>query len=377
MQIDRERFEKNMKSKILIVDDSELNRELLRDILQEDYEIEIAEDGEAAVKKLAGMKEEISVMLLDLLMPKVDGFQVLSAMQKNRLTEKIPVLVISGETSAEAEKRCLEMGASDFIRKPLDAVTVKQRIKNILELFEYKRKLEQKVQEQTQLIRKQHQLLQYQVEKLKESNIRIIDALGMLVEFRNTESGQHIKRVKAFTEILARQLMTDYPEYELNEARVKMIVDVSPLHDIGKITIPDSILLKPGKLTPEEIEYMKSHTARGCEILNSIANIWEEDYRQTSYDICRYHHERYDGKGYLDGLKGEEIPIAAQIVSLADVYDALVSERVYKEAYSPAEAFHKIVTGECGIFSPRLLECFRKSLKLCWDRRNSVLQTAY
>jgi putative two-component system response regulator len=174
------------------------------------------------------------------------------------------------------------------------------------------------------------------------------------------ESGEHIQRVKGYTEILANEMMKDYPEYELNTKKIELIVSASALHDIGKISIPDNILMKPGKLTKDEYEYMKSHTLRGCEILNQIKGAWDQEYSKYSYEICRYHHERYDGRGYPDGLKGDDIPISAQLVSIADVYDALVNERVYKDAFSKDQAFQMITQGECGVFSPKLLEAFRK-----------------
>ena len=196
--------------------------------------------------------------------------------------------------------------------------------------------------------------------KLRENNQQIIDMLGTVVEYRNLESGEHIKRVKGYTGILAECAMKEYPEYGLTEEKIHTIVAASSLHDIGKITIPDSILLKPGRLTEDEYEYMKSHTIRGCELLDEIDQEWEPDYKKVSYEICRHHHERYDGKGYPDGLKGEEIPISAQLVSVADVYDALVNERCYKDAYSPDEAYRMIINGECGVFSPKLMEVFRK-----------------
>lgn len=352
-----------MKNKVLVVDDVELNRDLLQSILEEDYIIETAEDGERALELLQTMNNEISVMLLDLQMPKKDGFAVLEEMKKQGWIERIPVLVISGENSVTIENKCFEQGVSDFIHKPFEPSIVRNRVKNVVDLFLYKNQLEEKVEKQTEALRKQFRILQIQADKLKESNIRIIDILGMVVEFRNLESGEHIKRVKGFTEILANQLMKDYPEYGLTERQIGIIVSASSLHDIGKIAIPDNILLKPGRLTREEFEYMKSHTTRGCDILNNIQGIWEEDYRKVCYDICRHHHERYDGKGYPDSLKGEEIPVSAQIVSIADVYDALVCERVYKDAYPKDKAFHMIVTGECGVFSPKLLECFRRVRK--------------
>ncbi len=352
-----------MRNKILVVDDMEVNRELLQQILKDEYDIAQAENGKQAIQYLNKMHDEITVILLDLMMPEMDGFAVLDMMRKQGWLKKIAVLVISGETSSQIESKCFKYGVSDFISKPFEVSVVKRRVRNIVDLFSYKNQLEEKVQKQTETLRKQNKMLQFQAEKLQENNVRIIDILGTVVESRNLESGEHIKRVKGFTRILGCHLMQDYPEYGLDKKQIDMIASASALHDVGKIAIPDNILLKPGKLTKDEFEYMKSHTTRGCEILNSIEGIWEEDYRKTSYDICRHHHERWDGRGYPDGLKGEAIPISAQIVSVADVYDALVSERVYKEACSCEQTFHMIISGECGVFSPKLLESFRNARK--------------
>ncbi len=352
-----------MKDKVLVVDDVKINREMLAEMLQEEYDIEQAEGGMKALKILKERYEEFVVVLLDLMMPEVDGFAVLEVMRNQKWIEKTPVIIISGENSKEAEKRSLGLGASDFIRKPFDNYLVKRRVKNTADLFSYKRSLEKKVESQTETLRKQYKLLQIQAEKIKESNTKIIDILGNVVEQRNLESGEHIKRVKGFTKILAVEVMKEYPEYELTDEKVELLTSASALHDVGKIAIPDSILLKPGKLTDDEYEYMKSHAARGGEIIQNIEGAWDKDYGIVCYEICRHHHERWDGRGYPDALKGEDIPLSAQIVSIADVYDALVSERVYKEAYSPEQAFHMIVSGECGVFNPKLLECFRKVKK--------------
>ncbi len=360
-----------MQHRILIVDDAELNRDLLRTILEETYDIEEAENGKQALKVLADHWNKIDAILLDIHMPEMNGFEVLVHMKEHNWISKIPVLIISGEHAIEIENQCFEQGVSDFIHKPFDASLVKNRVKNVVELFGYKNELEEKVERQTTTLKSQYQMLQSQAAKLRESNDKIVEILGTVVEYRNLESGEHIKRVKYFTEILALQLMKKYPEYGLTDKKIREIVAASALHDVGKITIPDRILLKPGKLTQEEYEYMKSHTTRGCDMLNAIEGIWTDEYRKTCYDICRYHHERYDGRGYPDGLKGDEIPISAQIVSVADVYDALVSERIYKNAYSKEEAFYMIINGECGVFSPKLLECFRmvkEEFEKCADR---------
>ncbi len=348
-----------MRNRILIIDDAEFNRDLLHDLLEDDYDTEMAENGKVAIDILREKWNQIDAVLLDLQMPVMDGYQVIESMKQNNWMHKIPILIITGERSVEVENKCFEMGVSDFILKPFNVSVVKNRINHMVELFSYKNGLEEKVEKQTTTLKSQYQLLQRQAAKLQETNIKIIEILGTVVEYRNLESGEHIKRVKNFTRILAKQVMQSYPEYGLTDHIVQMIEAASALHDVGKIAIPDKILLKPGRLTEEEFEYMKSHTTRGFEMLNTLQGIWDDDYRKISYEICRYHHERYDGKGYPDGLKGDEIPICAQIVSIADVYDALVSERVYKNAYSKEEAFHMIIKGECGVFSPKLMECFR------------------
>lgn len=232
----------------------------------------------------------------------------------------------------------------------------------------YKNNLEERVAEQTSVISEQYNLLKHQADQLAKSNVSIIEILGTIVEYRNLESGEHIQRVKSYTRILGEQLMEDYPEYNLTSKQLNVIVSASALHDVGKIAIPDSILLKPGRLTKEEFEYMKEHTTKGCEIINNIRGVWSEEYAKASYEICRHHHERYDGRGYPDGLLGENIPISAQLVAVADVYDALVNERVYKSAFSADKAFNMIINGECGTFSPKLMDCFTK----CRDRFESL-----
>lgn len=352
-----------MRNKVLIVDDIEINRELLAEILNEEYEIIMAENGRQAMEVLEKEHENIVVMLLDLIMPEMDGFAVLETVHDKPWSSQLAIMIISGDNATQTEEKCFELGVSDFIHRPFDSRLVRKRVSNVVSLFQYQQELELKVEKQTEALRKQYKLLKIQAEQLRQSKANVIDILGTVVEYRNLESGEHIKRVKGYTQILANRLMQDYPEYELTPEKIEVIVSASALHDIGKITIPDAILLKPGKLTDEEFEYMKSHTTRGCEILNNVKNVWDKAYSKACYDICRHHHERYNGKGYPDGLKGEAIPISAQIVSIADVYDALVNERVYKSAFSKEKAFQMIVTGECGVFSPKLLECFWKVRK--------------
>lgn len=348
-----------MKNGILIVDDAEINRELLREILQDEYEILEAEDGKTALDIIGKKQGQIQAILLDLVMPEMDGFEVLQRLRENKVIEKVPVLVISGESSTQIEQRCFESGVSDFISRPFNAILVKKRVQNVVNQYVYKNHLEEKVQEQTAILRKAYDTLKIQAQKLEKRNEDIIEMLGTIVEYRNVESGEHIQRVKDYTRVLAEDFLVEYPEYGLTQENIDCIVAASALHDIGKIAIPDSILLKPGRLTKDEFEYMKSHTIRGCEILEAVKVDWSPTMKETSMEIIRHHHERYDGKGYPDGLKGDEIPISAQLVSLADVYDALINERCYKDAFSKEQAYHMIINGECGVFSPKLMEAFR------------------
>lgn len=352
-----------MRNKVLVVDDAEQNRDILEEMLKGKYEVIKAGDGDEALEMIEKHQEEIAVVLLDLIMPKKDGYEVLEEMKNNKCLDKMPVLIISAESSVETEAQCFDYGVSDFIRKPFNGRMVRRRVRNIVDLFNYKNSLEEKVAEQTETLRKQYKILHKQAEELHQNKAKIIEILGTVVEYRNLESGEHINRVKGFTKIMAEKMMEKYPEYNLTPRDVELISSSAALHDIGKIAIPDNILLKPGRLTPEEFDCMKTHTTRGCDILDSIEGAWDEEYGKVSYEICRYHHERHDGKGYPDGLKEDEIPISAQLVSVADVYDALVTERVYKHAIPKDEAFQMILDGKCGLFSPKLMECFKEVRK--------------
>lgn len=345
-----------MRDKILIVDDLELNREILIDIIKDDYSILEAENGKVALEIIQKHKDRLAAILLDLVMPEMSGFEVLEILKRRKIMSEIPVLIITGEKNIEVEKRCFDCGVTDFIRKPFDNTLVKKRVDNLSKLFIYKSRLEDQIEIQTDTIKKQYQLLQAQMVKLKKRNENIIDILGTVVEYRSLESGEHIQHVKGYTKIMGEKFIEVYPESGLTHDQLEIIVSASALHDIGKVAIPDNILLKPGRLTPEEFECMKTHTTKGCEILESIKDVWDEQYSKVSYEICRYHHERYDGKGYPDGLSGEEIPLSAQLVSVADVYDALVNKRCYKSAFPKDEAYQMIMDSECGTFSPRLLK---------------------
>lgn len=345
--------------KILVIDYDKKNNARIEKAFSSEYDLTFSRNAMQTLDLLGERYNEFVAVVLDYDIPNHEAISVLEYMQKQDMLKTLPVVVVAGDDAVDDIEQVLKIGAADFVRKPVEPVLLKHRVKNSADLYRYKRVMEKKVQEQTAMLRKQYKVLLMQAEKLKLNNIKIIDILGTVVEYRNLESGQHILRVKEFTRVLAEELAKEHPEYGLDKKKIEQIVSASALHDLGKITIPDSILLKPGKLTDDEFEYMKSHAARGAEILDKIHDVWNKEYGQVCYDICRHHHERYDGRGYPDHLKGEDIPISAQIVSVADVYDALVSERVYKKAIQSEEAFHMIISGECGLFSPKLLVCLR------------------
>ena len=332
-----------IRQQILIVDDSELNREILSEMLHTDFRILEAEDGAQALEMLQQQGTGISLVLLDIIMPVLDGFGVLSYMAREHIIEDIPVIMISSDDSEKNIRRAYELGVSDYISRPFDAKVVYQRVFNTIKLYAKQRRLITLVTDQI-----------YEKEK---SSRMMVSILSQIVEFRNGESGLHVRHINILTEMLLDRLMQKTGRDHLNWNEQYLITLASSLHDIGKIGIDEKILNKPGRLTAEEFEEMKKHTVIGEEILCSLEIYQNELLVKVAREICRWHHERYDGRGYPDGLKGEEIPISAQVVSLADVYDALVSDRVYKKAYSHEKAIQMILNGECGVFNPLLLEC--------------------
>lgn len=354
------------KNTILIVDDAEINRDLLRCIFEEQYEILEAENGMDAMKVIEAHKDELAVVFLDLVMPKATGLVVLEFMSLKKYMDSIPVIMITGEATADTDEKAYEYGASDIIYKPFDARVVMRRTKNIIELFAHRRHIEQKLEERTRALDESRR-------KLEKSNEFLVNALSSVVEFRSLESGEHIRRVKCYTKVMLDYVKSYYPEYELTDEKINLITNASALHDLGKIAIPDNILLKPGKLTDAEFREMKKHTIYGCELLEKFKQDGNEFYNYC-YEICRWHHERYDGNGYPDHLAGEDIPIWAQVVSLADVYDALVSPRVYKTPYAVKEAIRMIFEGECGVFSDKILRCFDLAKEEFVDNTENVLQ---
>ena len=347
-----------LKQQILIVDDSEINREILKEILKEDYRILEAANGEECLEQLERSGTGISLVLLDIVMPEMDGFEVLAAMNQNHWIEDIPVIMISSEDSDSYIRRAYEMGVSDYISCPFDAKIVYQRVLNMIKLYAKQRRL--------------IHLVTRQIYEKERNNRMMIGILSQIVEFRNGESGLHVIHINLITQLLLEQLVKKTGKYQLSWEDRLLIATASALHDIGKIGIDEKILNKPGKLTKEEFEIMKTHTLIGAQMLDNLDMYRNEKLLKLAYEICHWHHERYDGKGYPDGLVGEEIPISAQVVSLADVYDALVSERVYKKAFSHEKALEMIQNGECGTFNPLLLQCMTEAQ----DKLKTMMEVA-
>ncbi len=335
--------EQELKQKILIVDDSEMNRAILADMLESEYEIIEAENGEEAIGILEERRAELSLILLDIVMPRMDGFGVLEIMNKRDWIEDVPVIMISSESGAAPVKRAYEMGISDYISRPFDSTVVHRRVVNTIMLYAKQKKLAALVMEQ--------------IDENEKQSALIIDILSHIVEFRNGESGLHVLHIRILTEQILKHLSQITDKYSFTQEEISLISTASALHDIGKISIPSEILNKPGRLTKEEFDTMKTHTTVGAKMLDNLAFHQDEPLVKEAHAICRWHHERYDGRGYPDGLKGDDIPISAQVVALADVYDALTSERVYKKAIPHEEAVRMICDGECGTFNPLILKC--------------------
>lgn len=328
--------------RIMVVDDAKINRQILMAILGDEYEYVEAEDGRQAIHMLQ-QDLNIDLMLLDINMPEMNGFQVLERMNKFQWIKEIPVLMISSEEKRDTIERAYIFGAQDYIRRPFDAFIVRRRVENILNLYENQKRLKQMVSEQI-------------YEKEANSNL-LIDILSQVVEFRNSENREHIIHIRTITELLLHRLIQKTDQYQLSETDIAMIMTASALHDIGKINIPENILNKPGKLTSEEFKIMKTHTTIGSDMIRQMTTKSEKPLLHVAWQVCRWHHERWDGHGYPDGLIGEKIPISAQVVGMADVYAALTSKRCYKDAYDHETAMEMIFSGECGAFNPLLLEC--------------------
>ena len=346
------------KKIILIADDSEINRAILSDMLGAEYTIVEAQDGREALERVQELGAALSLILLDIVMPDLDGFGVLEELGRTRWIEDIPVIMITAETGAETVERAYALGATDFINRPFDPLIVHKRVVNTILLYA----------KQKQLV---GMVAQQYYEKRANSDL-MIEVLGHIVEFRNGESGLHIHHVHLLTELILKHLVGKGLA-QLSEEEIAMISSTSALHDVGKISIPEEILNKPGRLSAEEFEVIKTHTTIGAKMLEELPMYRDQPMVRTAYQICRWHHERYDGRGYPDGLKGDDIPLSAQVVALADVYDALTSPRVYKAAIPHDQAVAMILDNQCGVFNPMLMECLRE---LDGDIRSAMAQTS-
>ncbi len=334
------------KQKILIVDDSEMNRALLLDILEEQYDIVEAQNGAEAISILSERWAEFSLLLLDIMMPVMDGFEVLATINQYHWSDNFAIIMISADDSPANIKRAYDLGAFDYINRPFDPAIVHRRISSTMLLYARRQRLEK--------------IIAKQIEEQEQNNKLMISILSHIVESRNGESGLHILHVNTITKYLLKRLVLYTDQYSLSKEDISLISVASSLHDIGKIAIPDEILNKPGRLTDEEFAIMKNHSMLGANILSELpAEMRDAPLVKVAYEICRWHHERYDGRGYPDGLKGDDIPISAQVVAMADVYDALTSERCYKKAFTHKEALKMILEGQCGTFNPLLLQCLQ------------------
>lgn len=339
--------------KILIVDDAPINRGILSDIFNEQYEVLEAADGEEACEIIDRLGTDIDLIFLDYMMPKKNGLEVLAHMRHSDMHNNIPVIMITGEATVESDVKAYEYGAADIIYKPFATQVVMRRAQNLIELYKSREETETELEKRTEELKDSQKALE-------ETNEFLLDALGSVVEFRSLESGEHVQRVKNFTKIILQYVMSFYPEYGLDAKSIDMISRASALHDVGKIAIPDEILNAPRKLTPAEFAQMKKHTTQGCELLKRF-RFTDEEFFKYCYEICRWHHEKVDGKGYPDRLVGDEIPIYCQAVSLADCFDALMSKRVYKGPVQAIDAYNMIRRGECGAFSDIMMEIFEKA----------------
>lgn len=335
-----------MKPQILIIDNSEINRNLLVQMLEGEYQIIQAGDGEHGMQLLEQYGRKIALVLLNINMQGIDGFEVLSYMNRRQWIEDIPVIMISGEDTETSIRYAYDIGAVDYINSPFDAKIVYQRVTNTIKLYAKQRRL--------------ISLITDQINEKEKNNQMMIRILSQIVEFRNGESGSHVLHINKLTEMLLDRLIQKTDQYQLDGQMISMIATASSLHDIGKICVDERILNKPGKLTKEEFEIMKTHAVIGAGMLEHLENYQDEPMIKVAHEICRWHHERYDGNGYPDGLKADEIPISAQVVSVADVYDALVSKRIYKKAFSHEKALQMILNGECGQFNPILIDCLKE-----------------
>lgn len=349
------------RTTILVADDDGENREMLKGFFDSRYTVALAENGKEAMEYIMEHFKEVAIILLDMHMPVVDGRALLKVLKMKGVTKRIPIVMMTTRLDEELVKECYENGAADFVLKPFVPSLVRGRINNTIAVYHHREQLEAVVAKQLAEIKEKNG-------ELKAYNDRIVEVMSSLVEFRNLESNYHIKKIKGISRILAEVMGALYPEdYEMPTEKIEMIESASALHDIGMVAISDTILLKPGKLSADEFEVIKSHTTLGCEMLKQIEEMQSKEFIKVAHNIVRHHHEKYDGKGYPDHLAGDDIPIEAQIVSMADVYDSLISDKPYRDAFDMNKAFTMLTSGEAGEFNEKLIQVFVNSRKLIED----------
>lgn len=341
-------LDNSVSNTILIIDDDVVNRKILGKIFSDLYFVKEASNGNQGLVEILNNRSLFCAVLLDVVMPGMDGVEVLRHLKGIGFLNKVPVFMITAESEENITKEAYELGVMDVIVKPVNPYVVRRRVESVVELFRTRKHLSTVVEsQQSELFRQTQQIMQL--------NRGMIEALATAIEFRSEETGGHVKRIYDIT-----KFMLENTEFggNLNKKEIDNIAQASILHDVGKIMIPDAILTKPGKFTPEEFEIMKGHTVKGAHLLESIEQLRGSEIYEYAYDIARHHHERWDGRGYPDGLVGDQISPWAQIVSLADVYDALNCKRVYKAALSRNKVLEMIWGGQCGVFNPFLLDSF-------------------
>ena len=348
---------------MLVADNIEMNKSIIHEIFSSQYEIIQTSGSELAFKFLTQYKNSISIILINESIARGFSNDTVKTLSNLKIFENVPVILILNKENSRMKAVNIDLPFSDVIASPVNPFVLQKRVANLVELYSHKSDLEELVEKQTAKILSQNKALKIQQRKINTINNDMLDTLSTVIEYRDVESGRHIHRIKKFTEVMLRELAVRYPKYNMNEEKINLIASASSLHDIGKIAIPDSILLSPRRLTYDEFKIMKEHTIKGCDLLNQLDSVERNEYFTYCYDICRYHHEKYDGMGYPDGLKGDRIPVWAQVVSVADCYDALTSDRPYKAAFSHEQAVEMIRTGACGAFSDEMMDCFSASLK--------------
>ena len=341
------------KKKVIVIDDVELNRVILKEAFKNDFEVLEAENGALGLQKIKENQDDVSAVFLDIIMPEMDGFAVLQELNISSLIQKIPVFLITTDATSAVIERAYDYGAVDVIPKPFNLMIIKRRVQNMIEYFEAKRQSDSDV---VQI----DQLLAMQREDLNQAVGALIGQICESIESRSVGESEHVNRVRKMTRALTKEFALQHPEFGLKDDIIDSIANASVLHDIGKIFVREEILAKAGNLPPEEMAEIQVAPTYGAKLLNRVQGIPEPFYTFAK-EICRSHMERWDGKGYPDSLKENQIPISAQLVGLAEAYDVLISTRVYKQAYSHEKAVQMILDGECGTLNPDLIECLKKA----------------